>query len=752
MSIIYHYTPSKMSFHQLKQMFVSKKGQSILDRIITDLKKRANKSSNQHYLILGPRGIGKSHLMANLYYIIKEAQSLNSHWIPLWFSEEEYSVISLRDLADRILEEISRELPGENNKVIDEIEEFKGEMGLNSDDEAVFKLTTAFIKDLTHKLNKRFIVIFENFNMFLKDISSYEEKKLRSLFMNETFLLFIVSAPTLHSYLKEVADPQNALYNLFDVHYLDEFSFQECRELLRQQCLIDNNIQLCGILEKEGNRIELIHWFAGGNPRLMLMFYQLTGSLKMKKLPEAEMAFAELLEQLTPYFQSRTEGLSAQQRKILITYAMSRENLTPAEVGKKLHLPTNHVTAQIKKLVEYGFLNIVAKESQMRGNLYDLSERIYRYWYQARTSKGRQWIAGLVEFISHWFSMEELKQFEFEWEKKLRVSCDEEEKKSTIKRLNYISQSMQIKEDKYRECISNANQLLNSGNFNDALHWADRAIEIIPRAEAYYNKGILLMRFGQFEPAIKYFDKAIQFKPDFSYAFLNKGVVIIRLRKYQEAINIFDKLIEDRPDFPNAYFNKAYALRILGKQEAAIECYNKDIELDPQEIKYYYMNSSCKLELNLKTDALFEFEKGLELLFNNKNKYNIRLTVLYIYNVLENNDYELADNVLFKIEKKLKNSAKDNVDTFLESLENFKILNKFLKTDDKSLLDRQPFEIRQTLKEMVVYFTKKSHQRGELPKRLALRKTINSPLKQPKWINVRNQAKKFSHKSHKNPK
>jgi tetratricopeptide (TPR) repeat protein len=704
MSIIYHYTPSKMSPHQLKQMFVSKKGQSILDRIVTDLEKRANKSSNQHYLILGPRGIGKSHLLANLYYMIKETQSLNSHWIPLWFSEEEYSVISIRDFVDRILEEISTVLPGENDKVIDEIEEFKRAMVLNTDDEEVFKLTGAFIKDLSKRLNKRFVVIFENFNMFLKDISSYEEKKLRSLLMNETFLLFIVSAPTLHSYLKEVADPQNALYNLFDVHYLSELSFEESQELLKQQCLWDNNIELCGVLEKEKNKLKLIHRFAGGTPRLMLMFYQLTDSLQ--NLPDAERAFDELLEELTPYFQSRTGALSSQQKKILITFTQSMENLTPAEVGKIIHLPTNQVTAQIKKLVEHGFLGIVAKEGQKRGTLYELSERIYRYWYQSRTSMGREWIAGLVEFISNWFSMDELKRFKIEWEKKFQISFDKEEKKCAQKRLDYVNNSIKIKEDKFWDYLSKVDELFESGMFKEAVELLDKALEITQTYDAFYTKGLLLWWLDKFEDAIKCYDKAIKMKPDYVPAYINKGAALISLGKYEDAIIIHDKAIEIWPASPIAYYNKATALTYAGRLKEAILCYNEVIKFNPDKFEIYFEISICQLKLNQNTEAQFNFEKGLTLLFTQKNKIELASFITYFYFVLKTREYDFAKTVINTVIKRISDLNKGHVKKLnFESLSYFVTLIKFLKTGDKNLLDRQPFEIRQTLKEMAEYIS-----------------------------------------------
>ncbi len=732
MTVIYHYTPSKMISADLKSMFISKKGKAIFDRIIKDLKKRIDKSSNQHYLILGPRGIGKSHLLANVYYAVKETRSLNSYWTPLWFAEEEYAVISIRDLVDRVLEEIVHEFSVENNKLAGEIAAFKEDMERNDDKEAVFNLTTAFIKDLGNKVGKRFIVIIENFNMFLKDISSYEEKKLRALLMNETSLLFIASAPTLHSYLKEVADPQNALYNLFDVHYLDEFSFEECGELLKQQCLLDRNTKLCSMLEKEEHKLKIFHRLAGGNPRLMLMFYQLTASVG--SLPEIEKTFAQLLEKLTPYFQSRTVSLSSQQRKILIAFAQSMENLTPAEVGRKIHLPTNQVTSQLKKLIEYGFLGIVAKEGKKRGTLYELSEKIYRYWYLSRTGRGKNVIAGLVDFISEWFSIDELKNLEIEWTKKLRLSIDKQEKEGAEKRLGYIDQSIKNKywtyvsrgrelfeSEKYKEAIesfeeaikimpkegatyNNKGVCLNAlGKHREAVESFDQSIGSSPSPEAYSNKGAALYLLGKFEKSIQCFDKAIELKPGFLDAYNNKGGVLFLLKRYKEAVKTQDRAIEIGPNSPHAYYNKAGLLRTLGRQKEAIEYYKKVIELDPANFKPYFWLSLCELELNQKTDSLYHFEIGLRLFFNKKKRNDISFLRRYIYDVLSTRDHSFAESIVETIEKK-----KEELDEYfeiyhLELLRYIKILIEFLKTGDKEILDRQPTEIRKTLKEMIDY-------------------------------------------------
>ena len=42
-------------------------------------------------------------------------------------------------------------------------------------------------------------------------------------------------------------------------------------------------------------------------------------------------------------------------------------------------------------------------------------------------------------------------------------------------------------------------------------------------AKAYYNKGIALKYLQKYEEAISLYDKAIEIKPNYAYAYNNKG-------------------------------------------------------------------------------------------------------------------------------------------------------------------------------------------------------------------------------------
>ncbi|KJV51813.1 TPR repeat family protein [Orientia tsutsugamushi str. Gilliam] len=66
-------------------------------------------------------------------------------------------------------------------------------------------------------------------------------------------------------------------------------------------------------------------------------------------------------------------------------------------------------------------------------------------------------------------------------------------------------------------------------------------------AKAYYAKGLSLYELGQYQEAIKNFDIAIKYKPDFAEAYVNKGMALKALAQHQKAIEIFDTAIRYEP-------------------------------------------------------------------------------------------------------------------------------------------------------------------------------------------------------------
>lgn len=88
---------------------------------------------------------------------------------------------------------------------------------------------------------------------------------------------------------------------------------------------------------------------------------------------------------------------------------------------------------------------------------------------------------------------------------------------------------------------------------------------MIQSAVECFNNGNALSDQKKYKEAIKCFDKALLFEPEYINAWNNKGYTLGRLRKYEEAIECFDKALEFAPDDAYAKAAKEKALKALGK-------------------------------------------------------------------------------------------------------------------------------------------------------------------------------------------
>lgn len=61
------------------------------------------------------------------------------------------------------------------------------------------------------------------------------------------------------------------------------------------------------------------------------------------------------------------------------------------------------------------------------------------------------------------------------------------------------------------------------------------------------------------------YDQAIEFNPLDAEAWGNRGGVLLMLQRYKEAIASFDKAIQIQPNFPMAIHNRTQALSQLGE-------------------------------------------------------------------------------------------------------------------------------------------------------------------------------------------
>ena len=151
-----------------------------------------------------------------------------------------------------------------------------------------------------------------------------------------------------------------------------------------------------------------------------------------------------------------------------------------------------------------------------------------------------------------------------------------------------------------------ANAFYDTGEYNQAITYFDKAIEIYPKnyykklSKAFYNKGLALLKLKKYQQALDYLNQSIKIDPNYDYTsnsssktIHNKGFALLHLKKYQQALEHFNQAIKINPKNKEAHDAKKYlgkliadkglALASRGKYQQAIDNFNQAIKSYPQD-------------------------------------------------------------------------------------------------------------------------------------------------------------------------
>lgn len=117
-------------------------------------------------------------------------------------------------------------------------------------------------------------------------------------------------------------------------------------------------------------------------------------------------------------------------------------------------------------------------------------------------------------------------------------------------------------------------------------------------------------------------------------AWYDKGAMLQKQGQYEEAIQYFDKVLESNPQNYKAWFCKGLSLDTLGYQDKAIECYNKSLEIRPQFIEVWFMKAAIEFRLGQNQDGYHSFKKFISLSTSDNRYGNIKAELQGILNQL----------------------------------------------------------------------------------------------------------------------
>ncbi len=398
MDEVSYFNPRETSKELLEAMWVAR--EPLLSEVLESVRSQARSVGHQHWLLRGPLGTGKSHFQAMLYHRVHE--QLSADWLPLWPSESGFRRMSS---AGRLLEQLAIQLAAESTHHPEALPWLEGEL------DAMKQLPTAqrgdaglaILRQASRELDRKLLVLIENFDQVLFRLrKGTDRKRIREVLQDDTCLLWVVTSP--QKWL-ETSDPKHAMFNLFRERLLTKLSPVEVRELIGSLVKLSGDGDAGERLLGVDGRIDTIHAVTGGNPRLVVMLFDVMRGAQ--GIREAYPAFRKLLDEQTKYFGSRLDMLGPQEQEVVGAFCVADYNLMASEVAVEVGLPTNQVSQLIGRLVDLGFLER-AGPKRSRNNYFAVSDDLLRLWYQYHMEGNKQSIRRLVTSLALLYEPREL--------------------------------------------------------------------------------------------------------------------------------------------------------------------------------------------------------------------------------------------------------------------------------------------------------------------------------------------------------
>ena len=655
---MYAYNPRKKSYQQLEKSLVGNDRWDVLNNILQEMALEDGEGPKQHWIIIGPRGIGKSHLMTLLYYKVKEDRELSKFWIPVLFPEDLRMAGNLPKFLERAVNEILLELEQEKKPISHDLKQKIThiiKLPLSERAESLFTI----ISWIHQKTGKFILLLTENLQQLLgKKINSIEQKKLRAFLQTSDAALIIGSATTIFNALHDHSHP---FYHFFHIRRLEDLDFDSMKNLIVNLLSESERPELIKEIKNKNARLKTLYSFTGGNPRMAVF---LTDIIKTEAPDEMLELMDSILDQLTPYFESILNDMPDYLEEIINTLAAFEPAQSPKEIAEHLEVPQATIRNYLKQLKETGYVRIAF--SKGKSNYYCLNEYLYRIWYQMRDSGHREETRWLMELLLMLYSTDDileeknridphvemekivspykkyiLQAADFivsnpEYCKVIELSVDsmitDEEKKSVSQKEKELIKEVikYIDENQKERAIKKCKEILNInpesedayGFWGDCLREQDRydeaiekfkkAIDINPKSEqAYWVWGACLRRMGRSDEAIEKFKKAIKINSKSFEAYGAMGDCYRELGRYDEAEKNYKKATGINEKYEDAYLAWGYSLREQKHYEEAIDKFKKAIELNPKSENIYWLLGDCLNKLARYEEAVELFKKHL---------------------------------------------------------------------------------------------------------------------------------------------
>ena len=382
---LYKYTPDEMSEQSFLERFVVR--DDIFNDIFDDIKSIDYNVQQQHYLIVGQRGQGKTTLLRKIQLEIKNDKKLSSFLLPIKFAEEQYSVRTLSRLWEEIADYLELNYNDNFPTIYEDIEEHF------EDDDYDLKSFT-YLESAIKKQNKKLVLLLDNIDELFTKLKPKEIQRLREILLSSSTFRIIGGSTKMFDQQFDYSKP---FYEFFKIIKLQGLDFEDSKKFMLALGNEEQKKKILKVITDTPQRLETLRRLTTGVPRTLVILYEIF-------LNDDGNAFDDLLkilDEVTPLYKHRMDDLPPTLQEIVHTLAINWDGMMTAEIAKKMRMESKSVSSQLKQLEKYEIIDAI---STGKNKIYMIKERFFNIWYLMRNGRkyDRQKVEWLVQFLLAW--------------------------------------------------------------------------------------------------------------------------------------------------------------------------------------------------------------------------------------------------------------------------------------------------------------------------------------------------------------
>ena len=352
-----------------------------LNTVLEILRDNIGGPSCQHTLVIGPRGRGKTMLLARVAAELRSDPRLRSALLPVRFMEESFEVFDIGDFWLEAVHYLAMECAGSRPDISRELDAAHAALARRARSETVAEHARVTLLDAADRLGRRLVLMVENLQNLCEDVEEHFGWQLRKSLQTDPEIILLSSATTRFEALDDVRDP---FFELFRILHLEPLGTSGCQRLW----------EVVTGEKREKREMRPLEILTGGSPRLLVIVGEFARHRTVPKLLEE---LVGLVDDHSEYFRGNMESLPRTERRVFAALADLWAPSSTRAVADRARMGVRTTSALLGRLAGRG---AVTAKGTGRRRLYAVGEPLHSVYYKLRRRRDEAAVVhGLIRFM-----------------------------------------------------------------------------------------------------------------------------------------------------------------------------------------------------------------------------------------------------------------------------------------------------------------------------------------------------------------